>query len=954
MKRPESSAKAPHQAPGAVRDETAAAAGSSFKKKPKSKTTKKVLIGVLCLLAVGVLVGLGLVVTWMIDTPSVSADDFTYTSATTVYDINGNPYQELQTEETRIPVSIDQVPEMVQLAFISIEDQRFYAHHGVDIRGTVKAVLSMVFSGSTNGPGGSTITQQLIKQTVLTSEVSIERKVKEWKLAVEVETKMTKREILQAYLNQVNMSVTWGIESAAQDYFGESASQLSVAQAAVLASIINSPSYYNPYVYETDANGNSHLATTTDANGNTVISYDSDNLDRALLVVNKMYQLGHINEQEYEIAKNDLENNLIGLAYPTDTSTYTYFTDAVYTQVLNDIMAQYNYTRDAAENLLLNGGLKIYSTVDPDVQNALEQQAADDGNFPAQSSAAAAASAAESALTGQTVNYIPEVGGVVIQNKTGYVVGIIGGRDKAGSLTMNRALQSFQIGSTTKPLTVYSPGIDQGIFTLASTFDNEPLNFGSWSVVNTPATYTGMTTVRYALSHSINIVAVLAQQKVGVDLSAEYGQRFGLTVTTSGTANDMNAAALALGGYTYGQTPLAVASAYTTFPNGGYRITPTFYTTVEDVNGNVILTAKQDTVQVIKESTAFLVTQALIDVVHGGTTTRSIPGQQIGGKTGTTDSNACTWFTGFTSEYTASFWWGYDENHVSVNGTTYDLYIGMGGGGTDSPAQYWEKVFRQFYSTKNLPDANLQSAPSGVFTAAVDSVSGLAPTDLTSQDPRGSTIITEYFAEGTYPTASDNMHQLVTICNDTGLLANQYCTNTTTKVMIVKDTASLWGGGTLRNAGFVPSSEQGLIAPTETCTVHNAQTALDAITGFEFSSSYDTNTIVSSLSIKQGLTSTLYLKTVAPSGTKNLTTETPTYTSSNAAVATVAQSGNGIVITAVSPGTATITATYAYSATKTISRSIEITVTASSGSIGGFSFRQSVLPSVDLTAVKPS
>ena len=160
---------------------SAASGSSSASNMQKKKRLKKILIGALCVIAVGFAVGLGFIVTWMIDTPSISADDFTYTSATMVYDINGKPYQELQTAETRIPVSIDEVPEMVQLAFVSIEDQRFYAHHGVDIRGTTKAIFSMFFSGSTNGPGGSTITQQLIKQTVLTSEVSIERKVKEWK-----------------------------------------------------------------------------------------------------------------------------------------------------------------------------------------------------------------------------------------------------------------------------------------------------------------------------------------------------------------------------------------------------------------------------------------------------------------------------------------------------------------------------------------------------------------------------------------------------------------------------------------------------------------------------------------------------------------------------------------------------------------------------------------------------
>lgn len=679
-----------------------------MKRKMKHKKLEKIFASVVGVLGIGLIISVGIVITWMLEAPDLDMDDFNYISSTTVYDINGNEYQKLQTAESRTYVSIDQVPELTQLAFVSIEDQRFYSHHGVDIRGTFKAILNVVFTGTTNGPGGSTITQQLIKQTVLTSEVSIKRKVMEWKLSVELEDRMTKQEILGAYLNQVNMSETWGIQNAAKYYFGEDVSQLSVAQSAVLAAVINAPSQYNPYDYQTDENGNLYVNTYRNENGATVLGYNSDNKDRALLILKKMHQLGHINDQEYEIARNDLENNLIGLVYPDDSSsTYTYFTDAVYQQVLSDLMDQYHYTQDAAEDLLLNGGLKIYSTVDPTIQTALENQAADDSNFPAQSSSAKSASAAMSAYTGSDVEYIPQVGGVVIQNSTGYVVGIIGGREKEGSLILNRALQKFQIGSVTKPLTVYGPGINDGIFTLYSKFNNEPLTIGSWTILNTPNTYTGMTTVRNGLKYSINIVAVLAQKEVGIERSANYAERFGLDIVRTGSVNDMNQAALALGGYTYGQTPLAIASAYTVFPNGGYRITPTFYTKVEDANGNVILAAQQDQLDILKKETCQAITAALEDVVQGGTTTRSIPGQQIAGKTGTTDNEACTWFVGFTSEYTGAFWWGYDENHVTVNSKTYDMYINMGGGGSKSPAQYWEKVFRQFYSEENLPNATL-------------------------------------------------------------------------------------------------------------------------------------------------------------------------------------------------------------------------------------------------------
>ncbi len=435
----------------------------------------------------------------------------------------------------------------------------------------------------------------------------------------------------------------------------------------------------------------------------------------------------------------------------------------------------------------------------------------------------------------------------MIQNSTGYVVGIIGGREKTGSLTMNRALQKFQIGSTTKPLTVYSPGIDTGILTLATTlimnhFSGEA---GKYIIPEHVHRYDN----RKRSTERINQYCCSAcAETVGNDLSVEYGEKFGLEIDTEGDTNDLNSAALALGGYTYGQTPLAIASAFTTFPNGGYRKTPILYTTVTDSDGNIILdaVADQETIDVISESTAFLMTDALQDVVSGGTTTITLSGQEVGGKTGTTDNKACTWFTGFTSEYTASFWFGYDVNYVSVNGEEYDLYIGGTSGGSRSPAKFWQAVFTQFYEEKDLPDATLQDAPDSVFLAEVDSVSGKAPTELSYQDPRGSTVITEYFAAGTYPTEEDDMHVLVTICKDSGMLAGDYCTNTETVVRIQKNTPDIWLGGTLRISGYVPSSEASVIAPTEVCTLHTSE---NSITGYEFSTTYDTNTVISSLTL---------------------------------------------------------------------------------------------------------
>ena len=919
----------------AVKKTTAGAKNTSDKKNTpqgtnKTKRSKKQIWMSVALIVCGFfvavgLVGVGVMFTWMSSAPPLDMSKFDYTATTVIYDINGDPYQELQTAESRTPVTIDEVGKLTQLAFVSIEDQRFYSHKGVDIRGTLKAIINVLLSGETDGPGGSSLTQQLIKNTHLTSETSIERKVKEWKLSFQLEGNMEKDKILESYLNQVNMSITWGIQSAAEDYFGKDADELTIAQSAVLASIIKAPTFYNPYKYDVAEDGKRYIVKTKDENGKTIIGYDPDNMERAILIVDKMYELGHINEREHEIAVNQLENNLIGLTLSGDSSTYTYFTDAVYLEVRDEIMEQYNYTQDDAENLLLNGGLKIYSTVDPVIQDALEEQAADNDNFPSQSSSARNASEAMSEATGEDVNFIPQLGGVVLENETGYVVGIIGGRNKDASLTLNRALRKFQIGSTTKPLTVYGAGIDSEKITMASTFDNVPLNFPGWKIVNTPATYTGMTSSRQGIVGSINVVAVLAQKKVGIDTSAMYAELFGFEITREGKKNDMNSAAFALGGYTYGQTPLAVANAYTTFPNGGYRITPTFYTTVEDSNGNVILTTTQESVQVLREETAFIVTSALRQVVRGGTTTRSVPGQQMGGKTGTTDDEACTWFTGFTPKYTASFWWGYDENIVTVDGKTYYLNINMGGGGRNSPAQYWEKVFRQFYDEKDLPDADLPGRPDGVISAGIDSVSGKAPTELTDLDPRGPQRRSEYFIKGTYPAESDDMHVEVNICADTGLLATEYCTHVETVVMIDKTVAqAAWPeGASLRIADYVASNEKDAIAPTEYCTIHTEE---NAVTGFEFSTEFATNNIVSEVTINEGESTMLYLKTVSANGTANITSETPTYIAGNEAVATVTTSGKGISINAISAGTTTITASYTYGTEHTVSRTIQINV----------------------------
>ncbi|MBR4395980.1 MAG: transglycosylase domain-containing protein [Eubacteriaceae bacterium] len=834
--KPESGQKVPSKKNGGsskARSRTAAKTRGPRRKRHRIKNVwLRIFVGlIVAVISVCFVVGVcgaGLAMSWMSEAPKLDPGKFEFVNATAVLDINDNFYQELQTSEMRDPVSIGKVPELVQMAFVSIEDQRFYSHFGVDVRGTLKAIIQVLLTRSTSGSGGSTITQQLIKLTHLTSETSIKRKVMEWKLAYELERTATKRQILEIYLNKINLSYAWGIESASQMYFGLHCDELSVAQASVLASIMKAPSYYSPYVYETDEEGNSRLARTTDEAGNTVIVLSEHNRDRAKLVVDKMYELGHISRGERDIAFAALDNNTVGLIVPKFTTEYTYFTDAVYSQVLNDLMERYGLSQSDAANLLLNGGLVIHSTVDPLIQKAMEDQAADDARFPAQSSTAKSAEAAMSEATGEEASFKPEVGGVVIENRTGYVCGIIGGRQKVGNLTMNRGLQKFQTGSSTKPLTCYSPAFEEKVVTPATMFADVPLSFGGWKPGDAGSCQ-GLISVRQGLSSSVNIVAVQVENALGFEKGAEYGERYGLDIVWEG-GSDINAAALALGGYTYGQTPLAMADAYTTFPNGGYRITPTFYRYVTDSEGNVLLEATQDTVQVISEATAWLTTDILKSVVKGGTTTISVAGQEIAGKTGTTDKRVCAWFCGFTADYSGAFWFGYDAQKLTINKHTYDLRIGVtGGGGANSPAHFWQAVFNQFYKDKKLPSKSLPKMPgSGVFSATIDGASGKIPGELSELDPRGSKVHSEYFLDGTYPSDVDDVHVEVDVCTETGLLATAGCPSER-KVMLYIDPEEwmVYGGKEYKEYTIKGYSEY--LVPTATCTAHTAASTVSEL-----------------------------------------------------------------------------------------------------------------------------
>ncbi|SJZ92960.1 transglycosylase domain-containing protein [Garciella nitratireducens] len=728
--------------------------------KKKSSVILKIILGMM--LAVFLMVG-GWTIYTIIQAPELDLNKFTYAEPAMVLDSNGQPYETLQGSEKREVVEISKIPQHVRNAFIAIEDERFYKHGGIDLQGIARAAFQGIKARDFTAAGGSTITQQLIKQTHLSPEKQLSRKVQEAYLALKLENIMDKDAILANYLNKINFAYAYGVQSAAQTYFHKDVEDLTISQAAVLAAIPKAPTTYKPYIIE-KKDGENQIVL--DANGQ--VKYSPKNQQRALAVVEKMKELDFISEQEYRKAKDEIENNKIDLKLPPKANIYSYFTDSLYQQVVQDLQEKYfsdlpkEEGREQAVQYLLDGGLTIYSTVDSKIQSTMEEKFEEDRLFPAQSSQAKMASKAKSEELGKEVSYQPEGAMVIIDNATGQVKGIVGGREKAENLSINRAMKKFQPGSSTKPLTVYAPGLDSKKITLAKTYDDVPIRIPgpgkAWEPKNAGNSYSGMTTVRKGLTKSKNSVAVQAWYDVGLKTSVEYAKKFGLTIQEEGQRNDMGPSSLALGGYTKGQTPLAMSSAFSAFANNGTRVEPNFYTKVEDAKGNVILEKKPEEIKVISPEAAYLINDVLKDVSKGGTTTVSVPGMDVAGKTGTTNNLKDAWYVGYTPYYTAAVWYGYDENVVTAGGKTYQLNINIYGGSKPGPALMWEEVMKEIH--KGLSSKQFPQKPAGIVEAKVDAVSGKLPTALSYLDPRGSQVYTEKFIKGTVPTEKDDYHVL--------------------------------------------------------------------------------------------------------------------------------------------------------------------------------------------------
>ena len=649
----------------------------------------------------------------------------------------------LHGEENRVKVDYEEIPEDLINALVAIEDQRFWKHQGVDWRRTGGAFLNM-FLGMKDTYGGSTITQQLIKNMTQNDDVTVKRKILEIFRALEFERNYSKEEILEMYLNYIYLGEScYGVGTASLTYFGKPVSELSLAQCASLIGITNNPSRYDPYISD--------------------YTLEQNKL-RQEIILNEMLEQGYITQAEHDAAVAE-ELVFVGRGQgTTSTTVYSYFEDQLIKDVIADLKAEYDLSDQMASQWVYNGGLSIYCTQDPEIQAKVDAVYEDLSNFNATSSTGAQL---QSAIT-------------VIDNATGNVVAVAGGvGEKTGSLTLNRALSQRQPGSAIKPLAVYAPALDLGVITPATVIDDSPYSFdgdgGSPWPVNSFGEYRGLTNVYTGLQNSVNTLAV---KILGQYTSPQVAYDFlvnNLGFSTdhlvvqeerNGTVfSDIGLAQLALGGLTDGVTTLEMASAYSAFPRGGLYIEPRTYTKVERVDPDtgavtVLLDNQAESHAAMKDSTAWYINTMLQNVVRNGTgTSARFDGMTIAGKTGTTTSRKDLYFVGYSAYYTAAVWSGFDQPER------------MSSGLQQQSAVTWKKVMSAIH--EGLEDKSFPTPSAGTVTVPVCADSGLQATEACKHDARtgeGGRIINMTFVKGDEPTTFCEVHKDVEICLDAPFL----------------------------------------------------------------------------------------------------------------------------------------------------------------------------------------
>lgn len=721
-------------------------------RKPKIKINYKKLRKIILIsVLVFTLIFTGMITYAAVSMPAFDPEMLSGARTTLVLDDKGVAVAKLHAEENRVEISLDKVPADLKNAVIAIEDKDFYNHYGVNFKGILRALYVNLTSGDLTGQGASSITQQLARNAFLTLDKKWERKFKEIILAFKLESRYSKDEILTMYLNKVPFGAgAYGVQAAATTYFGKDVSKLNLAEASLIAGLPQSPSAYNPFVHMDRAK------------------------NRQKMVLNSMVQSGYISQGQADQAYN------APLKLNTHLSTgakYGYYTDAVIDEAINIIRENKLY--DEADSAIYRAGLKIYTSMDSDLQTTAETLYTNPVYFPSETKNGS----------------IVQSGFVVVDHKTGEVKSLMGGRKYEQQRGFNRATSAYrQPGSSIKPLTVYAPALEQGIMPFF-TLDDSPLSIkvGNtiWQPKNYDGVYRGLIPMRTAVQYSINTYAVQLLDKVGIRYSFDFGNNMGLDLVDKPGTNDLALAPLSLGGLTLGVTPMQMAAAYGAIGNSGVYIKPHLIVKIEDANGNLIYSFKPEYKRVMSEQTAWLMNNMLQTVVQAGTGTKAqVPGIPTCGKTGTSEEYANSWFCGFTPEYSCAVYMGYDRQEYSMN----HIY----GGSWPAP------LFRELLTKAHKRGGSTHFAPmpEKITSVTVCKITGKLPGPQCSPD----NLISEFCRSDCVPQETCEGHQQVYICQESGKLTNPACPHPILK--------------TLHKTSGESADENKV--PTEICDLHKA------------------------------------------------------------------------------------------------------------------------------------
>ena len=713
-----------------------------IKSSPKRKSSifnffKAFFITIFTTCLICTIVGAGYVLAIIKSLPDLDINSITTLSeASSFYDNNGEFMDNLNSEIQRTVINYDEIPQYLKDAIVSIEDQRFYEHQGIDVKriaGSFITDVKKLAKGNTSFHGGSTITQQLLKNTILQNEKSaIERKIKEIYLALQLEEKLSKDQILCQYLNTIPFGgTTYGAEAASFYYFNKPAKELNLIQCAYIAGVTQSPTYYGAYIEKN-------------------IEDPTPYINRTKTVLGKMKELGKINDEEFNSAIASIDNGELTFERNKDSYTldYEWYINPALKQVKEALKEKYFYTDDEAMNLLLTGGLKIYTNMDRDLQDytqsALDQFGAENVGM------------AEEYEEGTNIPKF-QASATIVDYHTGKVLAMVGGRGEHVANANNRAFTGLKpIGSNTKPLTVYGPAINEKILTAGSTIDDSPLintigskyptDDGPYNPQNDNEKYSGNITLRESLTQSKNVGAVIVEDTIGINTGLFYGKKFGLKYNSKSASS---ISCLALGQFNNdpndldGGNTFILSSAFGVFGNNGVYTEPLLYSKVIDSTGKTLLeTETPKTTKIFNKETAYI----MYDILKGScgyTGPNAKWGDMpVAGKTGTTSSNTDYWFTGVTPYLSASVWLGYDTPKKM-------------GGNSNVAASLWGNIMAKAHEGKEVKDIN---KPNTLVTASICKDSGMLATDLCRADSRKNRVYTEYFTKDTVPTGYCENH----------------------------------------------------------------------------------------------------------------------------------------------------------------------------------------------------